>query len=112
LISYGISKSRVFFSSLLFICLIFNKKKRFDSDGFHVINSDKFLKRLTNEEYLNETPSIPTSEAQDQQAAILRAPHVKSSHNESDRKTPHLSKNFFLIRFVLLKTNLKILGVN
>ncbi|CAF1077134.1 unnamed protein product [Rotaria sordida] len=66
---------------------------KFDTDGFHAINSDKFLKRLTNEEFLNETPSIPTSEAQDQQTAILKARHRISSHTDSLVKTPRFNND-------------------
>ncbi|CAF1342560.1 unnamed protein product [Rotaria magnacalcarata] len=63
---------------------------KFDTDGFHAIHSDKFLKRLTNEEFLNETPSIPTSETHDQQTAILKATHMKSSHSDSQLKISRL----------------------
>jgi len=75
------------------------KKKRFDTDGFHAISSDKFLKRLTNEEFVNKTPSIPTSETQDQQTAILRAPYIKSSYHHSEVKTPRLNSKRFLCSF-------------
>ncbi|CAF3904099.1 unnamed protein product, partial [Rotaria sp. Silwood1] len=51
--------------------------KRFDTDGFHAIDSEKFLKRLTNDEYINETPSNRTSESQDQQTAILKVKNKK-----------------------------------
>lgn len=62
---------------------------KFDTDGFHAISSEKFLKRLTNDEPIDKTPSIPASEAQYQQSAILRASHMKSSHSDSPSiKTP------------------------
>ncbi len=92
LINYGISK--FLFFSILFIYL---KKTRFDTDGFHAISSEKFLKRLTTEEFVNKSPSIPTSETQDQQTAILRASHMKSSRNDSEIKTPRLNSKYLLL---------------
>ncbi|CAF3203302.1 unnamed protein product [Rotaria sp. Silwood2] len=64
---------------------------KFDTDGFHAINSEKFLKRLTNEEFINESPSIPTSESQDQQTAILRAKHNNCYNDDSQVKTPSIN---------------------
>ncbi len=72
---------------------------KFDTDGFHAITSEKFLKRLTNEEIMDKTPSIPTSEAQDQQTAILRASHMKSSQTDSPIKTPRLNSKHFIFSF-------------
>jgi hypothetical protein len=74
-------------------------KIRFDTDGFHAISSEKFLKRLTTEEFVNKTPSIPTSEAQDQQTAILKASHMKSSHTDSGMKTPRLNSKYLFFTF-------------
>ncbi len=95
MINYGISKFNLFFYFIYF----FFEKKRFDTDGFHAISSDKFLKRLTNEEFVNKTPSIPTSETQDQQTAILRAPYIKSFHHDLEVKTPRLNSKRFLCSF-------------
>jgi hypothetical protein len=75
---------------------------KFDTDGFHAITSEKFLKCLTNEEIMDKTPSIPTSEAQDQQTAILRASHMKL---DSPIKTPRLNSKHFILIF---KFNLNI----
>ncbi|CAF4816073.1 unnamed protein product [Rotaria sp. Silwood1] len=69
---------------------------KFDTDGFHAIDSEKFLKRLTNDEYINETPSNRTSESQDQQTAILKvknnyySPSSSSSNYHSQVKTPNI----------------------
>lgn len=89
LINYGTS-------SFLFFC--FEKEnqkiclKRFDVDGFHAITSDKFVKRLLNEEEKSSTHQpIATSEAQDQQSSILKIQQGKSSRIDSHVSTPRLN---------------------
>lgn len=86
---------------IFYLFIYFKKKLRFDTDGFHAISSEKFLKRLTNEEFLNKSPPIPTSEAQDQQVAILKAAHIESSHSDSSIKTPRLNSKINLFLFSL-----------
>jgi hypothetical protein len=68
----------------------------------------KILKRLTNEEAVDKTPSIPipTSETQDQQAAILRASHMKSSQTDSEVKTPRLNSKSNISLFTFSNKNL------
>ncbi len=70
----------------MFFSLSLFKNKRFDRDGFHVINSSKFLKRLTNEDLFNENPSIARSETQDQQSSILKSSFMKSFNKDSQLK--------------------------
>ncbi|CAF1332292.1 unnamed protein product, partial [Adineta ricciae] len=63
---------------------------KFDPDGFHVINSEKFLKKLTNEHFLVESCSTSRSETQEQQSAILKASFMKSS---SSNPNEHFDEN-------------------
>lgn len=69
--------------------------KRFDTDGFHAITSDKFVKRLLNEDEIPSNQSIQTSETQDQQSSILKIQQTKSSPTHSHIQTPRLNSLSF-----------------
>ncbi|UJR34858.1 hypothetical protein I4U23_027637 [Adineta vaga] len=68
---------------------------KFDPDGFQLINSEKFIKKLTNEHFLIETCSTSRSETQDQQTAILKASFMDSQQNSNDQLDENQIQKWF-----------------
>lgn len=78
--------------------LFLKKSFRFDPDGFYVVNSEKFIKKLTDEHFLVESCSTSRSETQEQQSAILKASFMKSSSNQSKFHQFYFSIFIFLFQ--------------
>ena len=80
---------------------------KFDTDGFHAISSDKFVQRLTNDQdFRGNEQSIPTSEAQDQQIAILKSQPRRSSRLNCIFKVFHLCFDIFIDIFLASRSQL------
>jgi hypothetical protein len=73
------------------------KKKRFDTDGFKAINSDKFLKILTNEAVGEESILLTNREDFDEELSSPRS-NLQSSDNDSQLKTPRLNSKYILFK--------------
>jgi len=74
--------------------------KRFDTDGFRAVNSDKFLKILTNESVGEESISLTDREFAREGSYSPQSRNIRSSYSDSELKTTRANSKYIINYFL------------
>jgi len=77
-------------------------KKRFDTDGFKAVHSDKFIKILTNESIGEETLPLTNRENLDEASHSPQPRNIRTSYSDTELRTPRVNSKYFYLLFFII----------